>query len=71
MKIKGNTDEFIELTELSSDSRSIFKNPEPSSLTILWFRADHNEFIIDGQTYDFSKNQCIWQPYCGKYSALN
>ncbi|CAH8281924.1 AraC-like DNA-binding protein [Mariniflexile fucanivorans] len=60
MKITGNTDEFIEMTELSYDSRSIFKNPEPSSLTILWFRADHNEFIIDGQTYAFSKNQIIF-----------
>ncbi len=60
MKITGNTKEFIELTSLESSTFSNFKEPEDSSLTILWFCEDHNEFIIDGQTYFFSKNQIIF-----------
>lgn len=60
MKITGNTMDFIELTTLETPTRSIFNEPEGSSLTILWFRVDHNEFIIDGQTYSFSKNQIIF-----------
>jgi AraC-like DNA-binding protein len=60
MKITGNTKEFLELTTLETLTYTIFKEPEDSSLTILWFRADHNEFIIDGQTYSFTKNQIIF-----------
>ncbi|MGY0407746.1 MAG: AraC family transcriptional regulator, partial [Polaribacter sp.] len=59
MKITGDTDEFIELTELNSDSCSIFKNLESSSLTILWFQTD-NEFIVDGKNYSFIKNQIVF-----------
>jgi AraC family transcriptional activator of pobA len=60
MKITGNTKEFIELMTLQTPTCSIFRDPEDSSLTILWFREDHNEFIIDGQAYSFSKNQVIF-----------
>ena len=60
MKIEGKTDEFIELTELKPDSCTIFNNPEPSSLTILWFQTDDNNFIIDGKKYSFTKNQIIF-----------
>lgn len=60
MKITGNTKEFLELTTLETPTCSIFREPDGSSLTILWFRADHNEFIIDGQNYSFSKNQIVF-----------
>ncbi len=60
MKITGNTKEFIELTTLETSTCSIFREPEGSSLTVLWFRADNNEFIIDDKTYFFSKNQVIF-----------
>ena len=60
MRIKGETNEFIELTELDASSCSIFKEPEPSSLTILWFQADENQFIIDGKEYSFTKNQIVF-----------
>jgi AraC family transcriptional activator of pobA len=60
MKITGNIKEFIELETLETTTCSIFRESEGSNLTILWFRADHNEFIIDGQTYSFSKNQIIF-----------
>jgi AraC family transcriptional activator of pobA len=60
MKITGNKKEFIELEKLQTTACSIFRESDGSNLTILWFRADHNEFIIDGQTYCFSKNQVIF-----------
>jgi glutathionylspermidine synthase len=36
MRVKGNTEEFIEIEELEASASSIFKEPEPSSLSILW-----------------------------------
>lgn len=60
MKIQGNTDDFIELAQLDSKACSIFNNPEPSSLTILWFLTDGNQFIVDGQEYTFNKNQLVF-----------
>jgi len=60
MKIKGAIGEFIELTELNSEACSIFDNPEPSSLTIVWFKTDDNEFIVDGIHYTFKKNQIVF-----------
>ena len=57
MKIKGETEEFIELMELDSASCAIFNQSGPSSLIILWFQTDENDFIIDGKEYSFAKNQ--------------
>lgn len=60
MKIKGRTEEFIELKELSIPDCGIFDNPETSSLTILWFQTDNNEFVIDSKDYLFAKNQIVF-----------
>ncbi len=60
MKIKGKTEEFIELTELDSSPCFVFNQPEPSSLTILWFQTSDNKFIIDGKEYSFTKNQIVF-----------
>ncbi len=60
MKFTGKTKEFIELRTLEKPAGTIFREPESSSLTVLWFRSDHNEFVIDGKTYAFSKNQIIF-----------
>jgi AraC-like DNA-binding protein len=60
MKVQGKTNEFIELIELDSSSLSIFNQPVPSSLLILWFQTDDNNFIIDGKKYSFSKNQIVF-----------
>jgi AraC family transcriptional activator of pobA len=69
MKFIGNTKEFIELTTLETPTYTIFREPEGSSLTILWFRTDHNEFIIDGKEYSFSKNQIIFLTEFHKVTA--
>ena len=60
MKIKGKIDDFIELKELGIPDYGIFDNPEASSLTVLWFQTDYNEFVIDGKSYLFTKNQIIF-----------
>ncbi len=60
MKFTGNTNEFLELTTLEAPIYSISPEAEESSLTIMWFRSDNNEFVIDGKTYSFSKNQIIF-----------
>lgn len=60
MKIKGKTEDFIELKELRIPDCGIFDNPEASSLTVLWFQTDNNEFVIDGKNYFFTKNQIIF-----------
>jgi|TARA_B110000483_G_scaffold236500_1_gene309727 AraC-like DNA-binding protein len=60
MKIKGKTDDFIELKELGILDCGIFDNPEASSLTVLWFQTGNNEFVIDGKNYHFAKNQIIF-----------
>lgn len=60
MKVKGKTEEFIELMELDAASCTIFNQVEPSSLLILWFQTDENDFIIDGKEYSFAKNQIVF-----------
>lgn len=60
MKVKGKIDDFIELKELGIPDCGIFNNPEVSSLTVLWFQNDYNEFVIDGKNYLFTKNQIIF-----------
>jgi AraC family transcriptional activator of pobA len=70
MKITGNTKEFIELATLDTPTCAIFKEPEGSSLTILWFREDHNDFIIDGQPYSFSKNEILFLTEFHKVNSI-
>jgi AraC-like DNA-binding protein len=60
MRVKGNTEEFIEIEELEASAGSIFKEPEPSSLSILWFQTDDNHFIVDGRKYSFVKNDIVF-----------
>ena len=60
MKVTGKIDDFIELKELGIPDCGIFDNPEASSLTVLWFQTDNNEFVIDGENYLFSKNEIIF-----------
>lgn len=60
MKITGRTNEFIELKELGVPDCGIFDNPEASSLTVIWFKEDNNQFIIDGKPYTFNKNQIVF-----------
>lgn len=60
MKITGSINDFIELKELGVPDCGIFDAPEASSLTVIWFKEDNNQFIIDGKPYTFNKNQIVF-----------
>lgn len=60
MRFKGTTDEFLELRVLQQSDCYIFNNPEPGSLTVLWFLEDNNVFIVDGKRHCFHKNQIVF-----------
>lgn len=60
MKITGSINDFIELKELGVPDCGIFDTPEASSLTVIWFKEDNNQFVIDGKPYTFNKNQIVF-----------
>lgn len=60
MKFLGNTDEYLQLQTLDTNSCMVLKESIESSLSVLWFTSDDNELIIDGKEYIFSKNQIIF-----------
>lgn len=60
MKITGSINDFIELKELGVPDCGIFDAPEASSLTVIWFKEDNNQFVIDGKPYTFNKNQIVF-----------
>lgn len=60
MKFSGSNHEFIELDVLQGQGCTIFQNPEPSSLTILWFREYDNILTVDGVDHTFHKNQIVF-----------
>jgi AraC-like DNA-binding protein len=60
MKITGKNNDFIELKELAIPDCGIFDAPESSSLTVIWFKTNNNQFVIDGKPYTFNKNEIIF-----------
>ena len=59
MKFTGATNELLELTTLESGA-SILREPNETSLSVLWFREDNNELIIDGKVHVFKKDQILF-----------
>ena len=70
MKFIGNTEEFLELSNSENFTFTNISEPTGNCLTVLWFRTDHNEFLIDGKTYLFSKNQIVFLTEFHKVIAL-
>ena len=60
MKFIGSTEEYLHLTEITSENCSILKEVIESSLTVLWFENDNNELTIDGKDYTFHANQFVF-----------
>ncbi len=61
MKFLGKIQEFLQLEILDSGKQcSILEQQIESSLTILWFYEDGNDFIIDGKPYSFNKNEIVF-----------
>lgn len=60
MKFSGKNSAFIELDILEQNACEIFQKNPPSSLTILWFETDENEFVVDGVTHIFNQNEIVF-----------
>jgi len=60
MKFLGNTKEYLQLQILESQDDNVLEEFIEGSLTILWFRSDSNELIIDGEEHIFTKNQLVF-----------
>ena len=60
MKFKGNSQEYLQLVNITSENCSILKETIEGSLTVLWFEADGSQLIIDGKTYSFDKDQIVF-----------
>lgn len=59
MKYIGRTNEYFEVLEHSSDL--IAKHEEvDGQLSMIWFREDENDLVIDAQVYNFKKNEIIF-----------
>jgi AraC family transcriptional activator of pobA len=42
------------------DDCNIFKDTIEGSLTVLWFQSDSNILVIDGEEYNFKKNEIVF-----------
>ncbi len=60
MKFIGNTNEFIHLETIGEKNCHLLNEKIESGLTILWFTEDQNQLIIDGEAYNFNKNQIVF-----------
>ena len=60
MKFLSNIQEYLELKTIDEKSCDVIKEQVESSLTVLWFQEDINEFIIDGKHRVFKKNQIVF-----------
>jgi len=60
MKFLGNTKEYLHLTEVNSNNCWVLKEVIENGLTVLWFKEDGNELIIDGKSSFFNKNQILF-----------
>ena len=60
MQFQGRTNEYLLLTDITSQNCHILNEPIESSLSILWTQEEGTELIIDGITYTLAKNQVIF-----------
>ena len=60
MKFLGNTNEYLQLKTIGIEDCSVFNETIEGSLTVLWFQSDSNILIIDGEEYNFKKNQIVF-----------
>ena len=48
MKFTGTAKEYLHLSIITNDTCHILKETIESGQTILWFKSDDNELVIDG-----------------------
>ncbi len=71
MKFLGSIKEFLQLETIDSIKNAAFNESIDSSLTVLWFEEDSNEFIIDDKKYFFKRNQIVFLTEFHNVSAIN
>ena len=60
MIFNGDDKEYLQLEIVGSENSEVLTNKMHKSLTVLWFKSDLNELIVDGQEYIFNKNQMVF-----------
>ncbi|MEL6866358.1 MAG: helix-turn-helix transcriptional regulator [Bacteroidota bacterium] len=60
MQFNGNTNEYLELSAISSDNCEILNQSRESSLSILWNLESGSRLLIDERPFDLEKNQLIF-----------
>ena len=71
MKFLGNTNEYLQLKTIGIEDCSVFNETIEGSLTVLWFQSDSNILIIDGEEYNFKKNQIVFLTEFHKVTVKN
>lgn len=56
---KGHTDEYLLLTEITSDNCHLLKKVASQEQTLLWMTAGGNHLNIDGKDYAFEENEIV------------
>ena len=59
MRYNGKTDEYFEVMSITKDNDDILGRLKANELSLLWFKTDDNQLVIDGIEYTFDKNQII------------
>lgn len=60
MTFKGPLEEFFELQQVTVTNCQMLKIQLKETLRMLWFTDDENRVMIDGQLYQFDKNQIVF-----------
>jgi AraC family transcriptional regulator, transcriptional activator of pobA len=60
MQITGQTNEFLELLELSESGGFTLSDPLPDGFTVIWTLDDATCLTVDGATFKLKKDQIIF-----------
>jgi len=59
MKFRGPTEEYFEILYIDSANNNILTEFDDEALSLIWILDDDNEFVIDGRTFQFEKDNII------------
>lgn len=59
MQYEGRNNEYFAVLNITTTNQEYLKSSRESELSLLWFAADGNEFVVDSVTYHPKKNEII------------
>lgn len=59
MIYKGKTNEIFEVVNDFKNKSNKLKNNEVCRISLLWFKSDNNQLIVDNQPYTFNTNDVV------------